>query len=714
MMKASACAAMIVALCSCADDQNISDLYTPSLEAHYIACYESSNINLASDEAHYSFYLEATNTPWQFSGMADWLTVEPKSGNYDAQVAFSAGKNPSGEDIRTTVFNLESTWPSYPYKKEFSVSQYPSSPYVMVDISDLSISGGEYEQSYAVDANVEWYAYIYTGSSWLTATASDDGKQLIIHAKANPESSSRTGYIYIKRYSSSGTLQKIKVTQTAASVKIDNDQSSLNHTNAGGSYQLNITADAEWTATTDADWIEVNPNVGKSGNTTVTVSTTPNNAVSQLSGYVYFKLSTATKSSVKVTQEGISLTLSKSILSFDCSESSQTVTVTANTDWKILSQPDWLVITPNSGNGNGLLTVKALANYSPDKREGTITVGKEGTTLKKTISVSQKAWVFENLISNLSFDADAGKQAVELQAEGNWTAVASHDWITVSPTAGTGNGQIEVAVKENTTENQRSGVVEVTTSYGKLSIAVAQKGKYFTVDGGQLAKTITSRGGTHRIQFQTNDSWTATNTSTWATLSKTSGKGDVDVTLTVADNPSINSREDTTIITPAHMQPVRVITKQDARYLKVNVTKISFFKKGGTTEPYMIDTDADYTVKTDDSWFTISHDANAHTFTLTATENTSVERRTGKVVVAMTGLNQGESYQLEIPVIQLGAAEDINIIDFGGDQNWNLGGDSHFNIKVTGYGSDENWNYGDNATFGVKVTGFGADEDWNY
>ena len=109
MMKASACAAMIVALCSCADDQNISDLYTPSLEAHYIACYESSNINLASDEAHYSFYLEATNTPWQFSGMADWLTVEPKSGNYDAQVAFSAGKNPSGEDIRTTVFNLEST-----------------------------------------------------------------------------------------------------------------------------------------------------------------------------------------------------------------------------------------------------------------------------------------------------------------------------------------------------------------------------------------------------------------------------------------------------------------------------------------------------------------------------------------------------------------------------------------------------------------------------
>ena len=99
MMKASACAAMIVALCSCADDQNISDLYTPSLEAHYIACYESSNINLASDEAHYSFYLEATNTPWQFSGMADWLTVEPKSGNYDAQVTFSAGKNPSGEDI---------------------------------------------------------------------------------------------------------------------------------------------------------------------------------------------------------------------------------------------------------------------------------------------------------------------------------------------------------------------------------------------------------------------------------------------------------------------------------------------------------------------------------------------------------------------------------------------------------------------------------------
>ena len=146
----------------------------------------------------------------------------------------------------------------------------------------------------------------------------------------------------------------------------------------------------------------------------------------------------------------------------------------------------------------------------------------------------------------------------------------------------------------------------------------------------------------------------------------------------------------------------------------MNVTRISFFKKGGTTDAYLVDTDADYTISTEDSWISVTHDTTAHAFTVTVTENTAEDKRIGRVVVAMTNLRDGESFQVEIPVTQSGTAETLNIQNFGSDQNWNLGGDLHFNLKVTGYGSDENWNTGDNASFGVKVSGFGKEENWNY
>ena len=713
MKYLSAWVVLVAALYGCADDLNYSETHVPSLEVHYIACDAPTNLFLQSHEDNCEMAVQSANTPWQISGMADWLSVSPKSGDNDQVVRLSAGQNPSGEDIRTTLFRLESKLAVYPYQKEFSLSQYASDPYVNMDISTLTISGSEYHQSYSVDSNIDW-GVNSSNTSWLTAAKSSDGKMLTIHALANTGSYSRTGYIYLQKKANSSTLHQIKITQNVASMTIDNNESLLQYTNDGGSYQLQIASDADWNASTQGDWIEVNPDAGKTGNTTVTISTTPNYTESKRYGNVFFKHGNVLKSTIEIMQEGISMSLSQNSLAFDCSESSKTITVTANTDWQILSQPNWVVITPNEGKGDGAISIKALSNYSSEKREGTITVGKAGTTFQKTISVSQKAWVFENLIVNLNFDADAAKETVDLQVEGAWTAMTSHDWITVTPSTGNGNGQIEVAVKENTSANQRTGVVELTSAKTKLSISVAQRGKYFTVDGSQLSKTIGSRGGSHRMQFQTNENWTASHTATWATLSQTSGKGDVDVTLTVADNPSLSSREDTTTITPAYLQPTRVITRQDGRYLKVNVTRISFFKKGGTTDAYLVDTDADYTISTDDSWISITHDTTAHAFTVTVTENTAEDKRTGRVVVAMTNLRDGESFQVEIPVTQSGTAETLNIQNFGSDQNWNLGGDLHFNLKVTGYGSDENWNTGDNASFGVKVSGFGKEENWNY
>ena len=183
--------------------------------------------------------------------------------------------------------------------------------------------------------------------------------------------------------------------------------------------------------------------------------------------------------------------------------------------------------------------------------------------------------------------------------------------------------------------------------------------------------------------------------------------------MTAADNPSINERRDTTTFSPLYLQPVRVITTQAARYLRVNVTGISFFRKGGDSETFKISTDADYSVKTDVNWLTVTLDKDKNEFKVTATRNTAEDGRNGKVLIAMTGLVGNENYVIELPVFQKGSRETIVVTPFSPDEDWSWNLGSGASLTVIGYGTDENWNPSGKTTFNVNITGYTGDENWN-
>lgn len=605
--------------------------------------------------------VKATSTPWQFTGMESWLSVNPTTGKDNTSVNVSATENKSGDTSRSCILTLASTAPDYSYNHTVSVTQAYATPYIKAESASLSFSGPSSTQSVAVSSNVSWTPSC--SSNWVSFSKQDDNLQVTV--SENTTNVSRTAIIELN---GSNVSASITVLQSAVGITTD-QTSTIEFENTAGSYIINITSEGAWTAETSQSWIMVTPESGTAGTSQLTISTTPNESTNERNGFVYLKIAGNTLVQIPVTQKGIYLTVDPTTLRFGSTSSQQILSVRSNISWSVLSAPSWLSLSENKGTGSTNITVTAQENSLTTDREGDIVIGNEGSSLNATIKVTQTGKTFSDLIASLSFSDQAGQQYVDIETDGQWTVSTDYSWINLNPISGNGNGRLAVSVTENTSDEKRDGVVAVTVGNTTKNISVSQSGKYFTVNSGGQA-TIPSTGGSHAVTFNTNESWTAKTSSSWITLSPTSGNGDATITIKAGDNASIYARTDTTYITPAHIQGIKVITKQAARYLTVNTSQLSFFAKGGTSEVVTITTDASFSITANVSWLTINK--NGKTFTVTATENTSLDTRYGKVTVSMTGLVNSESYSVDIDVVQKAPGGTFTINWFGEDQNWNF------------------------------------------
>ena len=89
----------------------------------------------------------------------------------------------------------------------------------------------------------------------------------------------------------------------------------------------------------------------------------------------------------------VSLTIT-SVSEFETNASSQSISVTSNTDWTATANAGWFTITPSSGVNNGAINVTVLENTSVNKRSGTVSVN--GSDISRSIIIMQKAIVNSN------------------------------------------------------------------------------------------------------------------------------------------------------------------------------------------------------------------------------------------------------------------------------------------------------------------------------
>lgn len=694
---------LLIASVGCQDDFNSSGTLQPSLSAHYLSVSQSTFEHTSSAAFTDEMYVSSVCTPWKFSGVADWLNVAPISGNESSSVILSGEENNNASGARMAVFYLESADPGWKFNRAISVTQAKATAYIRADETHLQFNAGASSKSVSVASNCEWNAK--SSESWISLTSDLKSGTLSIAVSDNPTNDYRTGDVYLE-YDYT-TYVVISVTQNASGVTAN--AKTLTFENVASKYSVTIESDVEWTSTVSSSWIMMNPNKGKAGKTPVEIEVSPNTSVSQRTGYVTIKTGSEQRLQIAVIQKGIYIDADKS-MTFSSQAESRKLKVKSNTSWSVKEKPSWLTLSKSSGQGDAEITVTSTENASTSSRSGKIVLGQTGLSIDFTVDVTQLSKTVIPETTALEFSDKGGTSSFNLIADYSWTSSVSDDWFVATPTYGNSNATISVTAQENKTINDRTGTITYSFLDKKAIVSVHQLAKYFNVDN--KAFEFDTKGGTHTIDISTNDKWTLTTeqSAPWLKISKTSGSGDASISLTAADNASMNPRSCVVVINSESAQSVRITISQKARYLKVSAQSLLFFAKGGTSQTVKIDSNGDYTIKTDGSWFTINQSGN--TFSVTSTKNPNSEPRTGRIIISMTDLKEG-SYSLELSVMQAGEGGSFIIDGYQEDVNWDNASNGKLSVTVNNYTSDKNWDSESIGKLTVVINGYPTDSNWN-
>jgi len=613
-------------------------------------------------------------------------------------------ENKSGDDARTGIFYLKADISDWKYESAISVTQAGATPTIELSKSEIDFTGTANTETITVSANCSWSAT--SSADWLNVSQKDN--TITVSVSGNETNSNRTAVVSVTHSGTSNTTTNLTVRQAPASINASTEALVFNNT--ASSVNVTIQAEASWNASTSSNWIEISPTSGTAGSSTMKVSVSPNTSTSERTGYVNLFIGGDQRIQIPVKQRGIYLETEQSKLSFGAAGGTQNLSVLSNTNWTVSSVPSWVTVSPNSGEGDRTIKVTVSENPNTANRSGVIHLTQTGLNIDVAVTVNQTGKTFDVNTTVLNFEDKQSTQSIDIKTDGTWTASVSDSWITISPTTASGNSTLSVTVSENTSDDERAGQVVIIMADKSATINVVQKGKYFTVSNSLL--TYTSKGGTIDISISTNDTWSAKveDGSTWLTLSKTNGSGNVDVKVTASDNPSVNNRTATLLFETTHNQKVRVVVTQDARYLKVDTRELLFYSKGGTSEAVTISTDGTYKITCSDSWFSVNQSGNI--FTVTATENPDKDSRIGTITIALSDLQEG-TYALTLTVTQLNYGGSFLRKDYDDDQNWDNMGNSTGSLTITGYGTDKN--YDTNTTSGttLSVSGYQSDKNWD-
>ena len=618
-----------------------------------------------------TFSVVSTNVDWEIIDIPEWLTVSPNTGgDGSTQVTVSASENTHPTN-RVGILSFKVKDKSWSYDKTVTVSQTRGKMYAIPEKTRVEFDGSASSSLVLVDSNIDdWTIYKNTTFDWCTVTKTETGINITV--TPNTSDIARECQIYI--YTSDGA-EYFTVVQRPANISTTTQR--LDFTVSGGTLSIQINSEAPWTALTSYSWINVTPESGEAGETTITVAVTPNNSLTPRYGYIYIVLSDASKIEVPVSQGNITFNIDNTEIIAPADGQDYHLSLESNVDWKVLDDiPTWITFDPLSGTNDDQIILSVKSNPSYNERYATIKVAPVSLTNATTeINVKQNGRSFETDSTALHFSDKSSSTYFKIESDGNWTVTSGAAWITIDKESGTGNALINVSVTENTTDSVRIGYILASIEGKQIMVNVYQKGKYLNISS--YALEFPSKGGGTQVTINTNNSWTATKKSNWISLSDSIGNGNCNITINTSDNPSANSRNGYVDIIPNGSNPIRISVKQAARYLKLSVETIRFFHKGGTSDPINIYTDGEPKVESNTEWVTINN-LSENQFSITVPASGVDLMRSGLVNVSLTDLVEG-AVSVPLTVIQDGVYNGYNYVDLGLSVDWatcNVGADN--------------------------------------
>lgn len=688
---------------SCKDDYDPNTSLIPSLTAHYLRPSETEFSNYFHSAFNNTFKVESFETSWAFTDTPLWVSLTPKNGNKTESVSLYASENLSADSARTAIFYLSSTESDWEYSRAMSVSQGAADAALSVDKSALNFGGGTETQTIIISSNCKWS--VSNTTSWISAECDNDKDILTVSVSPNPGKSYRNGSFYIKY-----GRKSLSVSVKQAPSEVVASEISLQYENFASAYTVSIESEADWNASCSDSWIKVSPSSGKAGKSEVSIEVTPNTNITDRTGFVTIYTDNNSKLQIEILQKGLYIEADEE-LHFSASGETLQLSIHSNTDWQIISSPNWVSLSANEGNGNSVVSVVASENLNSTSRNGEIVLVQQGLDIRFVVNVSQGRKYLLPTPSMLNFSDKAGSSSFTIRSNADWSASYTDTWLSASPPSGRGDCDVKVTVSENNSATERIGTILYSYADNSVNVNIHQLAKYLTID--DKVFDFPSAGGAHTVEICSNTKWTAEveHNVSWLKLSAQSGDGDTNLVITAEDNPSVNVRSTAVVIKSDYSQDIRILVSQQPRTLTLSTQKVMFLADGGVSEKIVINTDGKYSITSDAGWFTINQSEN-NTFTVYAAKNNNNDYREGVVTIALTDLVDC-TLSIELTVVQAGQGGSFILDGFEEEKDWNYANSGELSITVSGYKSDANWGDVSSGNLVVNITGFTTEHDWN-
>ena len=396
----------------------------------------------------------------------------------------------------------------------------------------------------------------------------------------------------------------VAMVSCAKKVEVSLSTNSIEFLPEGGSIEVAVTSNGDWTVTSNVEWLSISPANG-SKNATIVVTASPNNGEEIRQG----QITVATKDNsalLAVTQdfnETPFLRIEPNQINCDYLGGTFDVNVMSNIDWTLSPLPNGISASATSGSGNASISV-TIGPIENDSDGRNVTLVFSGGTILAPLEISQSGQPNFGVTIDptiLGFGYEGGAETVAVTCEVGWTAEVDVDWITLNVTSGEGNAEVVVTAAESNVFVKREAYITFQSSVGFVaSLYVYQQAApdphFLTVNPSEFL--FGKEGGMQTLSIGCNEEWNIDLGCDWLSLSATSGTGDAEVVLTVEPNSIVEPRSiDFAVVSGDLVQ--RVTVEQEAGDEPVWVSLLP----DTLSIPYTGATSAQVSVTSNTTWY---------------------------------------------------------------------------------------------------------------
>lgn len=515
------CAALIAtaALTACSDEVSLDDNWQPSLSPHRLSL-SSYSVQIQPDGGQESVKVLAENAAWRLEGNdAEWLQLAPRSGSGAGAITLTASPNLDPTTGRTAAYLFRSADEGWNFSRQFAVSQSAPGYYIRLTEKNFTKTASSQQFDVSVEANADWQAK--SDQDWLSCITA--AKSLTISLKENTTSLSSDRIAHVTLTCGNAT-EIITVNQQPPHIEAQTDP--LTFEQEGGTYSIGIESEVAWTASCSQPWLTVSPTESNAGKVTLVINAAANMTIDERKGNVYINIGGNELYNIPVTQRGAYIDTDVAILPvFGYEGGSQAITVKANTEWRVISKPEFVNITPDTG-GKGETTV--IISTSPNTTEtpynGDIVLGYDKITgIQTKIHVEQECPYIDYAgETTITLPSTAGEHQLTISSNQSWVAqLQKGSWAHIDKTSGNGDTMLTITAENNPSVSKREDQLTITPTVSNkpITFIIRQKGKELSVSESTI--NISPYGGTSNpVVVTTDGTWEITTSDTWFTVQR--------------------------------------------------------------------------------------------------------------------------------------------------------------------------------------------------